>query len=128
MAARIRAHVLVRFVVSCGSFCVRYGLRSGHYDPRAVPVINNITFSNIVGSGSSVAVNLVGLIDSELRYVCVCVMVCDGVCCVVSHCETSNINLSNVHLSAAKGFECVAVTGTSHDVSPTPCRELKPVL
>ncbi|KAJ7977613.1 Pectin lyase-like superfamily protein [Quillaja saponaria] len=73
------------------------------YDPNALPVVNGITFKNVIGNNISIAGNFSGIVDSPFTSICL-----------------SNITLSIISKSSPSWF-CSNVVGFSDDVSPEPC-------
>nr|XP_043621889.1 probable polygalacturonase [Erigeron canadensis] len=82
------------------------------YDPEALPIVEGITFRNVVGLNITTAGNLTGILESPFTSICL-----------------SNISLAlNPELSGlASPWECSNVSGFSKDVSPIPCLELQTV-
>lgn len=82
------------------------------YDPSALPLVSDISFKDIVGTGISTAGNFTGI--SESPFTCIC--------------------LSNILFSITSddpytlSWVCSDVSGSSTNVSPEPCPELQNVL
>ncbi|XP_071718858.1 probable polygalacturonase [Rutidosis leptorrhynchoides] len=81
-----------------------------NYDPDALPIVEGITFKNIVGLNITAAGNLSGIFESPFTSICL-----------------SNISLSlNPELSGSYSpWSCSNVSGFSKNVSPIPCLELQ---
>ncbi|XP_051152838.1 probable polygalacturonase isoform X2 [Andrographis paniculata] len=73
------------------------------YDPDALPVVTEITLEDIVGVNITLAGNLTGLDESPFAPFC----------------------LMNVSFSVESSWVCAYVAGSSFDVTPEPCPELR---
>lgn len=82
------------------------------YDPEALPIVEGITFKNIVGLNITTAGNLSGILESPFTSICL-----------------SNISLSlNPEPSGSSSpWACSNVSGFSENVSPIPCLELQTI-
>lgn len=82
------------------------------YDPEALPVIERITFKNMVGTNITTAGNVHGIPESPFTSICL-----------------SNISLAlNAELAGSSSpWECSNVSGSSENVSPIPCLELQTI-
>ena len=74
-----------------------------HYDPNALPVVERISFSNVIATNVSTAGKLEGIEKAPFRDIC----------------------FTNVTISMAKSkhppWSCINVHGLSNAVSPQPC-------
>ncbi|XP_044503080.1 probable polygalacturonase [Mangifera indica] len=77
------------------------------FDPKALPVVNGITFKNMVGANIGVAGNFTGIDESPFTSICL-----------------SNITLSITSKSSAAWY-CSNVIVSSKAVSPEPCSNLQ---
>ncbi|KAK6941034.1 Glycoside hydrolase, family 28, partial [Dillenia turbinata] len=77
------------------------------FDPTALPVVNDITFRNMVGTNITFAGNFSGIIESPFTSICL-----------------SNITFS-VTSDPSTSWVCSSVLGFSSDVSPQPCSNLQ---
>lgn len=77
------------------------------YDPSALPVVDSITFKNMIGSNITVAGNFSGLVDSPFTTICL-----------------SNVNFS-VSSEPSSSWFCSNVKGFSEEVFPEPCPDLQ---
>ena len=75
-----------------------------HYNMSVLPNITNIRAQNIIGRNSNIVAKLIGLSPEPM----------------------TNISFENVHFDRGE-YECGNVSGTWHDVTPTPCDALQPV-
>lgn len=83
------------------------------YDPKAIPVINNINYINMVGKNVTIAGNLAGIEGHPFTGICI-----------------SNVTIEMAKKKKATFFaekpkklpwNCTDISGTSHLVSPKPC-------
>ncbi|CAN4101915.1 unnamed protein product [Withania somnifera] len=81
--------------------------RDEKFDPSALPVVSGITFEDIVGTNVSTAGNFTGLSESPFTSICL-----------------SNITFS-IPTNPSTPWLCSDVSGSSKNVSPEPCPELK---
>ncbi|XP_024968600.1 probable polygalacturonase [Cynara cardunculus var. scolymus] len=79
------------------------------YDPEALPIVNGITFNNMVGMNITTAGNFSGILESPFTGICL-----------------SNISftLNPEPSSSSQPWVCSNVSGFSENVSPIPCFEL----
>ncbi|CAN4113629.1 unnamed protein product [Withania somnifera] len=77
------------------------------FDPSALPVVSGITFEDIIGTNVSIAGNFTGLSESPFTSICL-----------------SNITFS-ISSNPSTPWLCSDVSGSSKNVSPEPCPELK---
>lgn len=82
------------------------------YDPEALPVVERITFKNMVGTNITTAGYVHGILESPFTSICL-----------------SNISLElNAELAGSLSpWECSNVSGASENVSPIPCVELQTI-
>ena len=74
-----------------------------HYNMSKLPNITNIRAENVVGRNSTIVAKLVGLAPEPI----------------------TRVHLDSVDFDAGR-YECGNVSGTWHDVTPTPCTALRP--
>ncbi|KAI4349697.1 hypothetical protein L6164_010259 [Bauhinia variegata] len=77
------------------------------FDPDALPVVDGITFKNVVGANVTVAGNFSGLVDSPFTSICL-----------------SNITFS-ISSEKSPSWFCSNVKGSSEKVFPKPCPDLQ---
>ena len=77
------------------------------YDPGALPVVDGITFKDMVGTNVSIAGNFSGIYESPFTSICL-----------------FNISLS-ITSNSSKPWLCSNVFGSSECVSPEPCPNLQ---
>ncbi|KAK9281978.1 hypothetical protein L1049_004888 [Liquidambar formosana] len=77
------------------------------FDPNALPVVNGITFRNMVGENITIAGNFDGILESPFTSICL-----------------TNISLS-ISAEPSTSWVCSNVSGFSDDVSPEPCPNLE---
>ncbi|KAA8543065.1 hypothetical protein F0562_021440 [Nyssa sinensis] len=91
---------------------VATGLCESHpddkFDPRALPVINGITFKNIIGTNITTAGKFVGIYESPFTSICL-----------------SNISFTITSDPPSTSWVCSDVLGFSEAVSPEPCPDLQ---
>nr|CAD1831120.1 unnamed protein product [Ananas comosus var. bracteatus] len=79
----------------------------GNYNPNAMPVVNGVSYSNVVATGVTTAARLEGIPGAPFTGICI----------------------SNVTVELAKSrkvsWTCTDVEGVSADVSPAPCAPLQ---
>lgn len=81
------------------------------YDPKALPIVEKISFKNMVGMNITKAGNFSGILESPFTSICL-----------------SNISFAlNPAISSNSPWECSNVSGSSQDVSPVPCLELQTI-
>ncbi|GJZ79456.1 probable polygalacturonase [Tanacetum coccineum] len=82
------------------------------YDSKALPVVEGITFKNMVWTNITTAGNIHGILESPFTSICL-----------------SNISLAiNAELAGSVSpWECSNVSGSSENVSPVPCLELQTI-
>ncbi|GKU85367.1 hypothetical protein SLEP1_g45 [Rubroshorea leprosula] len=73
------------------------------FDPDALPIVDKITFQNIIGTNITVAGNFTGIEESPFTSICL-----------------SNISLS-MNPASSTYWECSYVSGFSESVFPEPC-------
>ncbi|XP_058085745.1 probable polygalacturonase [Magnolia sinica] len=73
------------------------------FDPNAIPVVKNISYSNIVAENVTMAGKLEGIPKAPFKDICI-----------------SNANMEVVK-SKKPIWNCTDIQGVSHDVSPQPC-------
>jgi len=93
-------HVGIEFTGNCSSH------PDHSFDPSQLPVINQITLKNLVGTNISVAGVLSGIDGAPFTAICL-----------------SNLNFSMAADSAS--WSCSKVAGYSEMVFPEPCTELR---
>ncbi|KAL7252145.1 hypothetical protein ACSBR1_013902 [Camellia fascicularis] len=76
------------------------------FDPNALPILNQITLKNVIGTNITVVGNFTGIQESPFTYICL-----------------SNISLSIVACSSTY-WVCSNVLGFSQFVFPEPCPDL----
>ncbi|KAJ9547638.1 hypothetical protein OSB04_020181 [Centaurea solstitialis] len=79
------------------------------FDPEALPIVNGITFKNIVGMNVTIAGNFSGIPESPFTGICL-----------------SNVafTLNPKPSTSSEPWVCSNVSGFSEKVSPLPCLEL----
>lgn len=78
-----------------------------NFDPDAIPVIDQITFKNIIGTNITIAGNFTGIQESPFTNICL-----------------SNISLS-INPGSYNSWVCSYIHGSSESVFPEPCPELE---
>lgn len=78
------------------------------YDPNALPVLDRITFQNVVGTNITVAGSFTGIQESPFSSICL-----------------SNISLSVTPCASSTSWFCSNVLGFSQSVFPKPCPDLQ---
>ncbi|XP_011007067.1 PREDICTED: probable polygalacturonase [Populus euphratica] len=76
------------------------------FDPNAIPILDQITLQNVIGSNITVAGNFTGLAESPFTSICL-------------------FNVSLTIPATSTSWTCSNVIGFSEFVSPEPCPELK---
>ncbi|OEL16286.1 putative polygalacturonase [Dichanthelium oligosanthes] len=94
-------HVGIEFTGNCSSH------PDDSFDPSELPVINQITMKNLVGTNISVAGVLSGIDGAPFTAICL-----------------SNLNFS-MAADSASSWSCSKVSGYSEMVFPEPCTELR---
>uniref|UniRef100_A0A0A9GUY2 Polygalacturonase n=1 Tax=Arundo donax TaxID=35708 RepID=A0A0A9GUY2_ARUDO len=79
-----------------------------HFDPSELPVIDQITLKNMVGTNISVAGLLSGIHGDPFTAICL-----------------SNVNFSMADSAPSSSWSCSNVSGYSETVFPEPCTELR---
>lgn len=75
--------------------------------PDVIAQMDNIVFRNVTAQYCTQAAQLIGFNDTS---------------------QVTNIVVESVHLlKTTQGFQCQDVSGSSHDVQPAPCVQLKPI-
>lgn len=78
------------------------------YDPKALPVVKDITFMDIVGTNITLAGSFTGIYESPFTSLCL-----------------SNISLAVKSSDPSESWICSYISGFSHNVSPEPCPPLQ---
>ncbi|CAN6363620.1 unnamed protein product [Urochloa humidicola] len=94
-------HVGIEFTGNCSSH------PDETFDPSKLPVINQITMKNLVGTNISIAGVLSGINGTPFTAICL-----------------SNLNFSMASGSTSSPWSCSNISGYSKSVFPKPCREL----
>lgn len=76
------------------------------FDPKALPVIQNINYRDMVGQNVSIAGNLVGIKGDPFTGICI---------------SNVTIDLAHTKKSKLQPWNCTDIAGTSSRVSPQPC-------
>lgn len=79
-----------------------------NYDPDALPAVGEITFKDIVGVNVTTVGNLTGIYESPFAPLCL-----------------SNVSFSVTSSDLSESWICSNVSGSSVDVFPEPCPELR---
>lgn len=95
-------HIGIEFTGNCSSH------PDESFDPSDLPVVNQITMKNLVGTNISFAGALSGIDGSPFTAICL-----------------SNLNFSMAADSASDSWSCANISGYSEMVSPKPCAELR---
>lgn len=79
----------------------------GNYNPNAMPVVNGVSYSNVVATGVTTAARLEGIPGAPFTGICI-----------------SNVTVE-LEKSRKMSWTCTDVEGVSTDVSPAPCAPLQ---
>lgn len=77
------------------------------YDPHALPIVNGLTYKNIIGTNVTIAGNFSGIPESPFTSICL-----------------SNISFTTTPYASASWL-CSNVSGISENVYPEPCPSLQ---
>ncbi|KAF3793216.1 putative polygalacturonase [Nymphaea thermarum] len=81
------------------------------YNPKALPVVNGISLSNMVVENATMAAKMEGIQSAPYTGICI---------------SNVTISLAPRKSETPPAWNCTDVHGVSSDVSPVPCRQLSP--